>query len=284
MCLILFAYKVHPAFPLVLAANRDEFYNRPTRPLGFWPEKEHILAGKDLKGGGTWLGMTRSGRFAALTNYRDPASLKAEAPSRGRLLTAFLFSDIHPKAYLDGIEADGHLFNGFNLLVGDTNGLYYHSNRGNGALALSPGFYGLSNHLLDTAWPKVERGKRGLENLLHSQRVVQPERLFQLLSDRSMPLPERLPDTGVGRRWEKILSPLFIVSRHYGTRCSSVILMSASGRISFWERSFYPGRLGAFASSTRSFHFSLGEKKRADKRGAKNNSRPERLPAAASQP
>lgn len=262
MCLILFAYKVHPAFNLVLAANRDEFYDRPARPLGFWPERDFILAGMDLKGGGTWLGVTRSGRFAALTNYRDPASLKANAPSRGLLLTSFLSSDISPKAYLDDIRTDGHLFNGFNLLVGDTDGLYYYSNRGNGVVALSPGIYGLSNHLLDTAWPKVERGKRGLENLLRAQHAAQPERLFQLLSDRSAPLPERLPDTGVGRRWEKILGPLFIVSRHYGTRCSSVLRMSASGRISFAERSFHPVRFGLFTTSTRTFHFSVKGKRR----------------------
>jgi uncharacterized protein with NRDE domain len=263
MCLILFAYKVHPAFNLVLAANRDEFYHRATRPLGFWSDREYILAGRDLKGGGTWLGVTRSGRFAALTNYRDPASLKANAPSRGLLLTSFLSSNIHPKAYLDDIRSEGHLFNGFNLLAGDTNGLYYYSNRGNGAVALSPGFYGLSNHLLDTAWPKVERGKRGLENLLRGQRIVQPERLFHLLSDRSAPLPERLPDTGVGRRWEKILGPLFIVSRHYGTRCSSVLLLSPSGRILFSERSFHPARFGCYTTSTRTFHFSVEGKRRA---------------------
>jgi uncharacterized protein with NRDE domain len=262
MCLILFAHKVHPAFHLVLAANRDEFYNRPTRPLGFWEDREYILAGRDLHGGGTWLGVTRSGRFAALTNYRDPASLKAKAPSRGLLLTSFLSSDIHPKAYLDEIGTEGHLFNGFNLLVGDTNGLYYYSNRGNGVVEVSPGIYGLSNHLLDTAWPKVERGKRGLETLLHAQQAVQPERLFELLSDRSAPLPERLPDTGVGHRWEKILAPLFIVSRHYGTRCSSVLLMSPSGRISFAERSFHPARFGGCAASTRAFHFSVKGKGR----------------------
>lgn len=262
MCLILFAYKVHPEFDLVLAANRDEFYNRATRPLGFWRDAEHVLAGRDLIGGGTWLGVTRSGRFAAITNYRDPALLKDKAPTRGRLPAAFLQSAMRPKDYLDEIQADGHLFNGFNLLVGDTGGLYYYSNRGNGVVALPPGLYGLSNHLLDTAWPKVERGKERLEILLHGTRIVQPERLFHLLSDRSAPLPERLPDTGVGRRWERILSPLFIVSRHYGTRSSSVLLISPAGRISFAERSFHPSRFGFFTASTRMFQFSANKKKK----------------------
>jgi uncharacterized protein with NRDE domain len=261
MCLILFAYKVHPDYNLVLAANRDEFHNRATRPLGFWQDREYILAGRDLKGGGTWLGVTRSGRLAAITNYRDPASLKDNAPSRGLLLSAFLSSAMPAGEYLNEIRSDGHLFNGFNLLVGDADGLYYYSNRGNPVVQLPPGLYGLSNHLLDTAWPKVERGKRGLQNLLREERVIKPEGLFQLLSDRSAPPPGQLPDTGVGRRWEKMLSPLFIVSKYYGTRSSSVLLMSHSGRISFGERSFHPAGFGLLTISTRMFHFSAnGEK------------------------
>jgi uncharacterized protein with NRDE domain len=255
MCLILFAYKIHPDYKLVLAANRDEVYDRPTRPLGFWQDREYILAGRDLKGGGTWLGVTRSGRLAAITNYRDPASLKDNAPSRGLLLTAFLSSAMPAGEYLNEIRSDGHLFNGFNLLVGDADGLYYYSNRGNGLVTLPPGLYGLSNHLLDTAWPKVERGKQKLETLLREERAIKPESLFQLLLDRAVPLPKHLPDTGVGRRWEKILAPLFIVSRTYGTRSSSVLLMSHSGRILFGERTF--GRPPFFLSntSTRTFYF-----------------------------
>ncbi|MFH0728190.1 MAG: NRDE family protein [Pseudomonadota bacterium] len=257
MCLILFAYKIHPVFNLVLAANRDEFYNRATRPLGFWSDREHLLAGRDLRGGGTWLGVTRSGRFAAITNYRDPASLKDKAPSRGLLLSAFLSSAMPAGEFLNEIRVDGPLFNGFNLLVGDAEGLYYYSNRGNGVVKLPPGLYGLSNHLLDTAWPKVERGKQKLELLLRKERDIQPESLFQLLHDRTAPLPEQLPDTGIGPRWEKRLGPLFIVSGNYGTRSSSVLLMSSSGRISVSERTFHPARIGISTTSTRMFHFSV---------------------------
>jgi uncharacterized protein with NRDE domain len=257
MCLILFAYKIDPVFNLVLAANRDEFYNRATRPLGFWPDRDYILAGRDLKGGGTWLGVTRSGRFAAITNYRDPASLKDKAPSRGLLLSSFLSSDMPAGEFLNEIKPEGPIFNGFNLLVGDADGLYYYSNRGAGVVKLSPGLYGLSNHLLDTAWPKVERGKQKLEILLAEKHDIQPESLFQLLHDRTLPLPEQLPDTGIGSRWEKLLSPLFIVSGNYGTRSSSVLLISPSGRISLAERIFHPVRYGFSATSTRMFQFSV---------------------------
>lgn len=237
MCLILFAWKMHENFPLVLAANRDEFYERPSAPAAFWEDAPEILAGRDLREGGTWLGITRAGRFAALTNYRDPASLKIGAPSRGRLVSDYLRGREIPETYLNRIKHDADRFNGFSLLVGDPAGLFYFSNRGT-LQRLKPGIYGLSNRLLDTSWPKVERGKTALLALLKEKKGLSPETLFALLTDRTSPPDDRLPDTGVGLTWERILSPLFIESPVYGTRSSTVLLIDRRGSVTFAERVF----------------------------------------------
>ena len=240
MCLILFAWEMHPNFPLVLAANRDEFYERPSAPADFWDDAPGLLAGRDLRDGGTWLGITRGGRVAALTNYRDPASVKAGAPSRGGLVSDYLRSRESPEAYLDRIAPDADRFNGFNLLVGDTEEIFCFSNRGVRE-RLEPGIYGLSNHLLDTPWPKVAQGKRVLKALLQQEEVLLPEALFALLTDRTWPPDDRLPDTGVGLEWERILSPLFIESPAYGTRSSTVLLIDRKGSVTFIERVFDGG-------------------------------------------
>jgi uncharacterized protein with NRDE domain len=257
MCLILFAYKTHPEYQLILAANRDEFYRRPSLPLGFWPEHPQLLAGKDLIGSGTWLGITQTGRLATITNYRDPAAQKPSAPSRGILLKNFLLSGIPPRDYMEKIQEDGSRYNGFNLLVGDRQQLLYYSNRGSSVVPLDPGVYGLSNHLLDTAWPKIQKGKQGVRALLGKKDGVVPEALFELLSDRTVPHWKRFPSTGVSRRWEKILSPMFITSRTYGTRSSSVLLISYSGQVVFSERSFYPPYRFWSIPHTRTFTFQI---------------------------
>jgi uncharacterized protein with NRDE domain len=237
MCLILFAWKMHENFPLVLAANRDEFYERPSAPAAFWEDAPDLLAGRDLREWGTWLGITRKGRLAALTNYRDPASLKIGAPSRGSLVSDYLRVREIPEAYLNRIKFDADRFNGFNLLVGDPAGLFYFSNRGT-LQHLNLGIYGLSNRLLDTPWPKVERGKTALLALLNEKKDPSPEALFALLADRTRPPDDRLPDTGVGIAWERILSPLFIESPVYGTRSSTVLLIDRRGCVTFTERVF----------------------------------------------
>ncbi|MCX5839439.1 MAG: NRDE family protein [Deltaproteobacteria bacterium] len=237
MCLILFAWKMHENFPLVLAANRDEFYERPSAAAAFWEDAPDLLAGRDLREGGTWLGITRAGRFAALTNYRDPESLKIGAPSRGGLTSNYLRGRDIPEAYLNRIRHDADRFNGFSLLVGDPAGLFYFSNRG-ALQRLKPGIYGLSNRLLDTPWPKVERGKTALLALLKQKKDLLPEALFALLTNRTRPPDDRLPDTGVGLTWERILSPLFIESPVYGTRSSTVLLIDRRGSVTFAERVF----------------------------------------------
>lgn len=240
MCLILFAWKMHAAYPLILAANRDEFTERPSAPAAFWDNAPDLLAGRDLKAGGTWLGITRSGRLAAVTNYRDPASLKQEAPSRGQLVSDYLRGRESPEEYLQRLAPRAGRYNGFSLLVGDRSGLLFYSNRGE-AVRPEPGIHGMSNRLLDTPWPKVENGKRALGRLLAEGHDPSPEALLDLLASRSRPPDDRLPDTGVGLEWERILSPLFIESPTYGTRCSTVLLIDRQGLVTFVERVFNGG-------------------------------------------
>jgi uncharacterized protein with NRDE domain len=249
MCLILLAWQVHPDYPLVVAANRDEFFSRRTGAADFWPDAPDILAGRDLEAGGTWLGITRSGRFAALTNYRDPSLNKAEAPSRGLLVSRFLDSAISPEAYLSELAAHAYRYNGFNLIFGDRDVLWYFSNCGAGEKRLSPGVYGLSNHLLDTPWPKVARGKSALSKSLQALPDETP--FFDLLRDDSIAPDDALPRTGISLEWERLLSAAFVRSPAYGTRSATVLLRHKSGQVRFVEQTFLPdgmpGERRAFA-------------------------------------
>lgn len=235
MCLILFAYKIHPSCPLVLAANRDEFYERPTQSADFWPDHPQLLAGIDLQEKGTWLGVTKDGKFAAITNYRDPASWKSPAPSRGKLVRDYLTGTLNPEDYLKEISIHARDYNGFNLLVGDRENLWVYSNQGD-AHKLQPGIYGLSNHLLDTPWPKVQRGKLLLKKALSKKGDDLEEALFEILADRHIPPDDQLPHTGVDTDWERVLSPMFITSPIYGTRSSTVLIISANRRVRFTEK------------------------------------------------
>jgi len=238
MCLILFSYRSHPSYPLILAANRDEFYERPTAPAAFWDDAPHILAGRDLKEGGTWLGITRTGRLAAITNYRDPRAVRDHAPSRGTLVSGFLGGDESPEEYIRRIRADAGRYSGFNLILGEGGALFHFSNMTDAFQKIAPGMHGISNHLLDTPWPKVERGKRLLEDIISDRRDVSPEEIFRILADTTHPDDRQLPDTGVGVAWERVLSAICIRSEGYGTRSSTVILVDGEGNVSFVERSF----------------------------------------------
>ncbi len=251
MCLIIFSYADHPRYRLAVAANRDEFRRRPARPVHFWPDAPEILAGRDLTGGGTWMGVSRSGRFAALTNFRDPGSVRKDGPSRGDLVTEFLRSDLPARDCIRTISGDRR-YNGFNLLAFDGSALCYYGDRDGEVRRVSPGLHGLSNHLLDTPWPKVERAEAALSAPL-AENPVDPEALFRVLSDRSRPPDERLPDTGMGLAWERLLSPIFIAGDLYGTRCASVVLISHSGKVDFWERTFVRVPEGVVAAGTRRF-------------------------------
>lgn len=240
MCLILLAHEPNPGYRLVLAANRDEFYERPTAPAAFWDDAPDVLAGRDLRSGGTWMGVTRGGRVAAVTNFRGPGERREGAPSRGHLVSAFLENSESPAGYLETLRHHARNYDGFNLLVGDTEGLWWYSNRGEEPRELVPGVYGLSNHLLDTPWPKVERGKRALRRLLAGREEVAPERVFPILADRTPATDRELPDTGLGTELERLLSAPFIRAQEYGTRSSTVLLVERTGNVTFVERRFRP--------------------------------------------
>jgi uncharacterized protein with NRDE domain len=241
MCLILLAYECHPAYRLIIAANRDEFFARPTAPAAFWDDAPQLLAGRDLQEGGTWLGITRNGRFAALTNYRDPASYRQDRPSRGRLVSDFLRGNMSTSAYREFLQREGDDYNNFNLIFGTSEELCCFSNRGNLFTAPTPGIHGLSNHLLDTPWPKVSRGREALARLIAPADTIATDDIFTLLADRT-PAPDYLlPDTGVGIERERLLSPLFISTPAYGTRSSTVVLIDRNEQVTFSERTFHAG-------------------------------------------
>jgi uncharacterized protein with NRDE domain len=238
MCLLLLAVQEHPDYKLVLAANRDEYYDRPTAAAAFWNEAPHLLAGKDLRAGGTWLGITKNGRIAAITNYREPAAEISGAPSRGKLVSGFLLSKQSAEHFLEGLALEKERYNGFNLIIGERDQLYWFSNRGDGAHKLSSGIYGLSNRLLDTPWPKLIRSKEAMAHLISNEKDLSPNALFQMLMDRTISDDDQLPDTGVGIAWERILSPIFITSPTYGTRSSTTILIDRQDRVTFTENTF----------------------------------------------
>jgi uncharacterized protein with NRDE domain len=240
VCLILLGWRAHPDFPLVVAANRDEFHARATAPAGFWQDHPRVLAGRDLTAGGTWMGTTRDGRFAALTNYRDPAHMRPEAPSRGKLVSDFLLGQDSPENYLSQLDNDSQAYNGFNLLVGDRHSLAWYSNIDRQQRVLSPGVYGLSNELLDTPWPKVQAAKSDLSRALNA--LPDDSALFRLLRDDKIYPDNALPRTGVSLELERMLSAAFIKSdtRQYGTRSSTVLIQSAHGRVSYDEQTWLP--------------------------------------------
>ena len=235
MCLIVIGWRVHPAYSLVVAANRDEFHARPTAPAEFWPDAPEVIAGRDLEAGGTWLGITRNGRFAAVTNVREAAAAKG-LHSRGRLTRDFLVGRHRAADYVGDI--DRAAYSGFNLLVSDGESLWYCSNRGATSLELAPGVYGLSNHLLDSPWPKLLTARQGFTRALARLPDLAP--LFAILADDEIVPDTELPDTGIPLEWERRLSAIFVRSEPYGTRASTVVMLAAEGGITFEERSFGP--------------------------------------------
>ncbi|WP_085637075.1 MULTISPECIES: NRDE family protein [unclassified Pseudomonas] len=242
MCLIVFAWRPDHAQPLIVAANRDEFYARPSLPLAPWPEAPHVHAGRDLEAGGTWLGLGAHGRFAALTNIRDPGQPPAQR-SRGGLVAGFLTGELSIDDYLADVVERSAQYAGFNLLLGNAHELWHFNARDTEPVMLPPGVYGLSNAGLDTPWPKLLKAKAALSAALDDP---QPERLLALLAD-AQPAPEaELPDTGVGRTTESLLSSVFIASQSYGTRASTALIVQADGTRRIVERSFGPfgGHLG----------------------------------------
>ncbi len=253
MCLILFAFKAHAAYPLVVAANRDEAYARPSAPAAFWRDHPRLYGGRDLELGGTWMGLTLDGRFAAVTNFRDGVPKGTAPRSRGELTGGYLTGAQDAKSYLQTVAARKTQYAGFGVLAGDLNALWFLSNHGNGVQPIAPGVHGLSNHLLDTPWPKVTSGKHELGLLLADNAPDLPEKLFAMLADRSVAADNALPDTGVGIQREKTLGPKFIAADdRYGTRASTVIIVRRDGGVTYAERRFGPR--GALAGEvTRQF-------------------------------
>jgi len=251
MCLIVFANNVHPKYKLIFAANRDEFYNRPSEQAEFWKEYPDLLAGKDLQAGGTWLGITKQGKFAAITNFRDLKNHANDAPSRGQLTLDFLINDDSPGEYYNKLKPALNDFNGFNLLLGNVDELFYLSNKTKELQKLQTGIHGISNAILNTPWPKVERSKRHLESLIQQEDINVWE-VIAILKDTSIAKDEELPDTGVGLDLERMLSPVFIKSEKYGTRCSSVVMVDKENNVKFVEKFFFDG-IGNFSNKEYKF-------------------------------
>lgn len=260
MCLILFAYNQHPKYKLVIAANRDEFYHRPTKEADFWNDHPNLLAGRDLEGQGTWMGVTKSGRLSLLTNYRDLSNIRPNAPTRGKLVTDFLVSNQNPQQYLNMIHSVSDRYNGFNILLGSVNDLWYYSNYQKNIYMLGSGVYGLSNELLDSPWPKVQKGKQKLKQILKSDEIDQEE-LFESLFDDFKAPDQELPETGVGIEMERMLSPMFIKSEQYGTRCSTLLLADHENNVTFLERTY---DTTTFAHETKKFEFSVKNARRPE--------------------
>ena len=276
MCLIALGWRALPAYRLVVAANRDEYFGRPSAAADFWDDHRTVLAGRDLEAGGTWLGITLEGRFAALTNYRNPAERRTGVPSRGALVSDFLIGKATPAEYVKEIGQKATDFNGFSLLAGDPEALWFISNRGGRALRVEPGVHGLSNHLLDTPWPKVERAKARFAEQL--KRPFDAAAAFALLGDTERATSSELPSTGVSLELEERLSAIRILAAGgYGTRCSTVLCFTTDGRLEFHERSY---REDGGEGATISYRMTLsGGKARGSSRRAESRPRGTPLPA-----
>jgi uncharacterized protein with NRDE domain len=243
MCLLVIAWQVHPHYRLVVAANRDEFHERPTAAMAKWLPPDDIIAGRDLRAGGTWLAMDRARRFGIVTNFRELQRPVLDRPSRGNLIPDYLRNEKGAEGYLQELEPNAGGYSGFNLLLTDSGSLWYASNRADQfARRLPPGIYGLSNEFLDTPWPKLQRVRRRFDPLMTQAGEVSKDALFAILADPTQAgINDELPETGVSREWEQLLSSPFIRNEDYGTRCSTIVLLEPSGAVSLTERRFDSG-------------------------------------------
>jgi uncharacterized protein with NRDE domain len=242
VCLLVIAWQAHPRYRLVVAANRDEFHERAADPLQEWSGAPGVLAGRDLQAGGAWLAIDRSLRLGVITNYRELQRPAAGAPSRGRIIPDYLSQAAGARGFLETLEHEADRYSGFNLLLCDAAQLWYASNRASPfSRPLPPGVYGLSNHLLDTPWPKVERVRRAFRAWLDGSATLGADALMEMLADRTRaPAGEEVPQTGLSADWERVLSSPFVLHPEYGTRCSTVVLLEHDGRVLVRERRFDP--------------------------------------------
>lgn len=255
MCLINFHVQNHPVYDLVVVANRDEFYDRPTAVASFWEDHPNILAGRDLLQCGTWLGITKEGRFAALTNFRDPKRAQGRI-SRGDIVRDYLSTDVTTQEFIDKLSQTREDYGGYNILIGDVNGLVHYNNIFDEVNVVSVGTHSLSNRTLNTPWPKVVHGRSRLQQYIQANHCeVQIESLFSIVTDEKQARDENLPETGVGLEWERVLSPMFIKSPHYGTRSSTVVLVDKARHVTFVERTFLHGTF----HTERRFDFKIGQ-------------------------
>ncbi len=237
MCILLAAWQEHARYDLVVAANRDEFHARPTAPAAPWPDRPELVAGRDLEAGGTWLGVARSGRFAAVTNLRRPGQT-AGPRSRGLLVSSWLEARVAAREHAATLVSCADDYAGVNLIFADARALCAWSNQDNRVRALDAGVYGVSNAALDVEWPKVSRLKRAYvrHRALEGDDLI--DALLAVLRDDTLAADAELPDTGIGLARERLLSPIFIDGGGYGTRCSSVVLREPGGRTVFVERRY----------------------------------------------
>lgn len=242
MCIAYLSLGVHPHWPLLIAANRDEYHERPALAARPWPEAPHVIAGRDLLAGGTWLGLSLHGRWALLTNYRDPAAHRTDVRSRGELVSDFLQGDASAETYARTVFSRADHYNGFNLIVGQGLNAWYVGNHAacTAPVSLRPGRYALSNHALDTPWPKVERLRNRLDAAMPDGEELALDALYETLRDGQQAHDDTLPRTGVPLETERLLSSIFIVSPHYGTRCSTLIALDPQGRGMFSETRYDP--------------------------------------------
>lgn len=251
MCIIFAAVQQHPDYPLIIAANRDEFYARPTAPSSFWHTHPDMLAGKDLSGGGTWMGVTRNGHIAALTNIRNPGAHSESKKTRGELVVDYLTDQPLTGRHLESLKINADQYNGFNFLFGHYRHLAVFNSESKQHAFLGPGVHGLSNASLNTPWPKALRGTEALQQYIQDTRILDVDRLFTLLRDPTQAQDNQLPDTGVSFEWEKALSSIFIRTPEYGTRSSTVLLVDKAQNVNWYECHYsvegIPGQMQHFS-------------------------------------
>lgn len=255
MCILFIAVEQHPIFPLIIAANRDEFYPRPTQESHFWHDHKNLLAGKDLQAGGTWMGVNTEGGIAALTNIRNPEKHDNElSTSRGHIVSSYLLGDTPESNYIQNLKTSRNTYNGYNLLFGKWNQLQVYNNHDDSLQKLTPGFYGLSNADLNSPWPKINSGVSALETYCSENADLDVEQLFALLMDETKADDSELPNTGVPYEWEKKLSSIFIRSEGYGTRSSTILTVDQNQRLSWYEHTFNDNKQ---VINTQYFHFNI---------------------------
>lgn len=239
MCLINFAFHVHPEYPLILVGTRDEFYLRPTEELHWWKDHPDILAGRDLQAGGTWMGMSRDGKVAALTNYRDLRNIKTDAPTRGLLINYYLSGEIPLEEFHNFLKTEGPSYNGFNIIYGTPDDLYYYGNADGRSQHLKPGIYGLSNAFLDTPWRKLVRSKKAFTKMLTTE-LPPADNFIDMMHDTDESDTAELPSTGVPPELEKKLSAMFVEAGNYGSRLTTFISVQNNGEVKYHEKSYIP--------------------------------------------